>query len=299
VHSAPVYGGTEFLLHNILPQFGIRRIGFAAGSGESMRQAVQHAAAQGTVRMIYVETPANPTNALVDIAACAELAVSLERDGQRPLVAVDNTFLGPLWQQPLGQGADLVLYSLTKYVGGHSDLIAGACLGAESVIAPVRGMRTIFGTMADPMTGWLVMRSLETLKLRMTSSMKNARYVAEFSPRIPCAEGQLPRVPRGRDGAARDLPASVRGAGLDVLLRDRRRRGGGVPVLNALQVAKLAVSLGGTETLAEHPASMTHADVPHDEKRSMGIGDGLIRISVGIEHPDDIIADLRQALAHL
>jgi methionine-gamma-lyase len=300
VHSAPVYGGTEFLLHNILPQFGIRRIGFAAGSSESMRQAVQHAAAQGTVRMIYVETPANPTNALVDIAACAELAASLEPDGQRPLVAVDNTFLGPLWQQPLGQGADLVLYSLTKYVGGHSDLIAGACLGAESVIAPVRGMRTIFGTMADPMTGWLVMRSLETLKLRMTSSMKNARYVAEFLASHPRVRkvNYLGFLEDGTEQHAIcqrqcEAPGSTFSFEID---------GGeaeAFTVLNALQAAKLAVSLGGTETLAEHPASMTHADVPEDEKHAMGIGDGLIRISVGIEHPDDIIADLRQALAHL
>jgi methionine-gamma-lyase len=180
VHSEPVYGGTEYLLHHILPQFGIKRVGFRAGSTAALLDAVEQARGQGPVRMIYVETPANPTNELVDIAACAAVARSAGDDAERALVVVDNTFLGPLWQQPLDQGADLVVYSLTKYMGGHSDLIAGSCLGAEQVIAPVRGMRTILGTMADPMTGWLVMRSLETLKLRMTSSMKNARYVAEF-----------------------------------------------------------------------------------------------------------------------
>jgi methionine-gamma-lyase len=300
VHSAPVYGGTEYLLHNVLPEFGIRRIGFAAGSPESLRQAVATAAAQGNVRMIYLETPANPTNALVDIAACAALARSLTDQAERPLVAVDNTFLGPLWQQPLGQGADLVLYSLTKYVGGHSDLIAGACLGAERVVAPVRGMRTIFGTMADPMTGWLVMRSLETLKLRMTSSMKNARYVAEFlasHPRVRrvnylgfLAEGTEPYeiYTRQCEGPGSTFSFEVDGGEAEAFR-----------VLNALEVAKLAVSLGGTETLVEHPATMTHSDVPHDDKIDLGISDGLIRISVGIEHPDDIIADLRQALTQI
>jgi methionine-gamma-lyase len=297
VHSAPVYGGTEYLLHRILPQFGVRRIGFHAGSPEGLENAVRTAAAQGPVRMIYVETPANPTNALVDIAACARLAAEIGRDAERPLVVVDNTFLGPLWQRPLRQGADLVLYSLTKYVGGHSDLIAGACLGAEKVIAPVRGMRTIFGTMADPMTGWLVMRSLETLKLRMTCSMKNARYVAEFlvdHPKVrrvfylgflQDGEDQHEIYRRQCISPGSTFAFEVHG-GEEEAFR----------VLNALKVAKLAVSLGGTETLAEHPASMTHSDVPPDDKRKLGISDGMIRISVGIEHPEDIIADLRQAL---
>ena len=135
----------------------------------------------GRVAVIYVETPANPTNGLVDIGRCAALADQLKGEqDHRPPVIVDNTFLGPLWQQPLALGADLVIYSLTKYVGGHSDVIAGASLGLEALISGVRGMRTILGTMSDPHTGWLLMRSLETLKLRMTGAMKNARYVAEF-----------------------------------------------------------------------------------------------------------------------
>lgn len=296
VHSEPVYGGTEYLLHNILPQFGIHRHGFAAGSSDGLERAVAAAAAQGPVRIIYAETPANPTNALVDIASCARLAGSLQQ-AERPLVVVDNTFLGPLWQQPLEKGADLVLYSLTKYVGGHSDLIAGACLGAEKVIGPVRAMRTILGTMADPMTGWLVMRSLETLKLRMTSSMKNARYVAEFlrsHPRVRhvnylgfLEEGteQCEIYRRQCEAAGSTFAFEIDGGEAEAFR-----------VLNALQVAKLAVSLGGTETLVSHPASTTHSDVAPPEQLAMGITPGLIRISVGIEHPDDIIADLRQAL---
>lgn len=138
--------------------------------------------------MIYVETPANPTNALVDIAGCASLAKRLSKGDRRVLVAVDNTFLGPLWQQPLKHGADLVIYSATKFIGGHSDVIAGACLGNRDVMERIRTLRTFLGTMTGPWTGWLLMRSLETLKLRMTCQMKNARYVADFLAKHPKVE---------------------------------------------------------------------------------------------------------------
>ena len=182
VHSEPIYGGTEFLVHKILPRFGIRRVGFLAGPHPgAVARAAKKARRAGRVAMIYVETPANPTNGLVDLGECVEAADALgAAQGHCPMVVVDNTFLGPLWQQPLALGADLVIYSLTKYVGGHSDVIAGACLGAAKHVSAVRGMRTILGTMSDPYTGWLLMRSLETLKLRMTSAMKNARYIADF-----------------------------------------------------------------------------------------------------------------------
>jgi methionine-gamma-lyase len=297
VHSEPVYGGTDFLLNKVLPRFGIRPVGFAAGSTAAMEEALQAALAQGPVPMIYAETPANPTNALVDIRACAAAAARVADAGARPIIAVDNTFLGPLWQQPLDHGADLVLYSLTKYIGGHSDIIAGACLGAERLIAQIRPMRTITGTMADPMTGWLVMRSLETLKLRMTCAMKNARYVADFL-------NDHPRVRKvhflgflEEDGEAYEIyrrqcraPAATFAFEIDGGEEDAFR------VLNALEVIKLAVSLGGTESLAEHPASMTHADVSPQEKQRLGITDAMIRLSVGVEHPEDLIADLGHAL---
>jgi methionine-gamma-lyase len=298
VHSEPIYGGTEFLVHNILPQFGIRRVGFAPyAHGTTLEQALEEARGLGRVGMIYVETPANPTNTLVDIRACAEAAAALESDGHRPLLAVDNTFLGPLWQHPLKHGADLVLYSLTKYVGGHSDLIAGACLGPESLIASVRGMRTILGTMTDAYNGWLLMRSLETLKLRMTSQMKNARYVAEFlndHPRVRSVHylGFLePEDPQHEIFRRQcDAPGGTFSFEIDGGEEEAFR------VLNRLQLVKLAVSLGGTESLAEHPATMTHSDIPPEAQRRMGITSAMIRISVGVEHPEDVIADLRQAL---
>jgi methionine-gamma-lyase len=298
VHSEPVYGGSDYLMRNILPQFGIRSIPFRAGPREELDHAVRTAASQGPLRMIYVETPANPTNALVDIAHCAALAREMaEPDGSRPLVVVDNTFLGPLWQKPLRHGADLVLYSLTKYVGGHSDLIAGGCLGSEALIAPVRLTRTIFGTMADAWTGWLTMRSLETLKLRMTSSMKNARYVAEFLADHP----QVRRVLylgllRDGDPQADVYRRQCESPGATFSFEVNGGEEEAFRVLNALKLVKLAVSLGGTESLAEHPATMTHADITREEQDAMGISPAMIRISVGIEHPEDVIADLRRAL---
>jgi methionine-gamma-lyase len=298
VHCNPLYGGTEFLIHNLLPQFDIRQVGFTAGEEGGLERAVESAGRQGRIGMIYIETPANPTNDLVDIARCAEVARSLADDeGRRPLVAVDNTFLGPLWQHPLKHGADLVLYSLTKYVGGHSDLIAGACLGSEELIAPVRGFRTILGTMSEPYTGWLLMRSLDTLKLRMTSSMKNSRYIAEFLADHPKVRnvhylGFLKEGDPQFDICRRQClaPGSTFSFQIDGGETEAFR------MLNALKLVKLAVSLGGTESLAEHPASMTHSDIPPEEREKMGISEGMIRLSVGIEHPEDVIADLRQAL---
>lgn len=300
VHSEPLYGGTEYLIETVLPRFGIAKVPFGAPvRGRSLEQALEEGRALGTVRVIFIETPANPTNMLFDIAACAAAA---RDEGRRtsvpaPLVIVDNTFLGPLWQHPLAHGADLVLYSLTKYVGGHSDLVAGACLGAERLMAPVRSLRTILGTICDPNTGWLLMRSMETLKLRMTSAMKNARYVAEFLADHPKVRhvnylGFLPEGHPQRLIYQRQCHAPGSTFSFDI-------HGGEAEafrLLNNLQLVKLAVSLGGTESLMQHPATMTHADVPADRLAEMGVTPSMLRLSVGIEHPEDVIADLAQAL---
>jgi methionine-gamma-lyase len=299
VHSEPVYGGTEFLIENVLPQFGVHHEAFGAFRGAaSLADAVARGAARGRVGAIFIETPANPTNDLVDIAEAARLAAGLAGpDGRRPLVVVDNTFLGPLWQQPIASGADLVVYSLTKYVGGHSDLVAGACLGPTALVDQVRVMRTILGTISDPHTGWLIMRSLETLKLRMTSAMKNARYVAEFladHPKVGAVHylGFLDERSPQHAIYRRQCLAPGSTFSFDV-------HGGEAEafrLLNHLRLARLAVSLGGTETLVQHPATMTHSDVPADRLAEMGVSPAMLRISVGIENPEDIIADLAQAL---
>lgn len=296
LHSEPIYGGTEFLIRNILPSFGIRGIGFDEKKG-SLEEAARRGAELGRIGMIYLETPANPTNTLFDIEAAARLSRELERDGTRPPVAVDNTFLGPLWQQPLRHGADLVLYSLTKYVGGHSDLIAGACLGPESLISLVRGMRTILGTMADPWTGWLLMRSLETLQIRMQRQVENARVVADFLSQHPKVEKvQYLGFLEESDPAYEIYERQCRAAGATFSFEVKGGEAEAFRFLNALRLVKLAVSLGGTESLAEHPATMTHSDVPKETQMRIGITPALVRVSIGIEHPEDIIADLEQAL---
>ncbi len=180
-HNEPLYGGTDHLFRSVLNAFGIHAVPFPAGApNEQVEAILVGSELRDRLAMIYIETPANPTNALVDIEFCSHLAKKYAPNGREVVVAVDNTFLGPLWQHPLKHGADLVLYSATKYIGGHSDLIAGACLGSRAKLAPVKALRTFLGTMAGPWTGWLLMRSLETLKLRMTAQMKNARYVADF-----------------------------------------------------------------------------------------------------------------------
>jgi methionine-gamma-lyase len=299
VHSSPVYGGSDYLLEKVLPDFGIRTVGFQAGTGRGpRRQAVETARAQGRVAAIYVETPANPTNALVDLADCAALADELGTlQGRRPPVIVDNTFLGPLWQKPLQHGCDVVIYSLTKYIGGHSDVVAGACVGSNAALEPVHLMRTILGTMTDPHTAWLIMRSLETLELRFTRSVDNARRVADFLRHHPSVEsvaylGFLD--PDSSDGRLYARQCLAPGATFSFCVKGGEADA--FRVLDALQLVKLAVSLGGTESLASHPAAMTHSDIEPERRAELGITDNMIRVSIGIEHPDDLVADFRQAL---
>ena len=297
VHSGPVYGGTDFLLKRILPQFGVTSIEFPAeGGAKAMEEAADRAHEIGPIAALYLETPANPTNGIVDIRRARLLAESL-RDGRTPVIIVDNTMLGPLFQTPLAEGADLVVTSLTKYVGGHSDLIAGGCSGAAAALEPIRGMRTILGTMCDPHTGWLLMRSLETLKLRMTAAAEGARRVADYLQNHPAVAsvwclGFLPEDHPDRPVFERQC----KGAGSTFGFEVKGGEAEAFAVLDRLEVIKLAVSLGGTETLASHPASMTHSDIPPEEQMRLGITPALIRLSVGIENPDDLIADLGQAL---
>ena len=297
--SEPVYGGSDYLLKHILPRFGVRPVGVLANGGTAaFEQAMLDRAIREQVAMIYVETPANPTNALVDIAACAGLARRLSRPGKEVILAVDNTFLGPLWQHPLQHGAGIVIYSATKYIGGHSDLIAGVALGGKNLIDQIKGFRTILGTMASPMTGWMLLRSLETLKLRMTSQMKNARYVADFLADHPKVErvhylGHL--APDSPEHALYRRQCIAPGSMISFELVGGEAEA--FRFLNALQLFHLAVSLGGTESLAEHPATMTHSDVDPEERIEMGITEAMVRLSIGVEHPEDLIADLEQALA--
>lgn len=299
LHSQPLYGGSETLLAKTFLNFGVTAVGFADGVSEASVQAAAETAIQkGRVSVILIETPANPTNSLVDIAMIRRVADAIgERQGHRPVIACDNTLLGPVFQRPIEHGADISLYSLTKYVGGHSDLIAGAALGSKAIMKQVKALRGAIGTQLDPHSCWMLGRSLETLQIRMERADSNAKAVAEFLRDHPKVETihYLPfSDPHSATGRA--FAAQCSGAGSTFSFDIRGGQPASFRFLNELKIFKLAVSLGGTELLASHPASMTHSGVPADVRERIGVLESTIRLSIGIEHPDDLIADLAQAL---
>ncbi|QMW21485.1 cystathionine gamma-synthase family protein [Sandaracinobacteroides saxicola] len=297
VHSGPLYAATETLIARVLGRFGVHFLDFPAGATRAEIDAVLAKAQTGRVALIYLESPANPTNALVDIEAVRASRDAIFGSGpDAPPIAIDNTFLGPIWQTPLAHGADLVVYSLTKYAGGHSDLVAGAVLGAKRLIDPIRAMRNTIGTITDPNTAWMLLRSLETLELRMNRAGENAAKVCAYLRDHPRVEhvGYLGFLEGDRQA---DIYARhCLGAGSTFSLFLKGGEAEAFRFLDSLRIAKLAVSLGGTETLASHPAAMTHLSVPDARKAALGITDNLVRISIGVEDPDDLIADFAQAL---
>lgn len=301
VHSGPLYAASENLIAKVMAKYGVSYIAFPAGASREeldsvMAEAKARAEAQGgEVPLIYLESPGNPTNALVDIEAI-KAARDAHFDPERCPIAIDNTFLGPLWQRPLDHGADLVVYSLTKYVGGHSDLVAGSVSGAKKWLDPIRALRNTMGGIADPNTAWMLLRSLETVEVRMQRAGENAQRVCEFLKRHPKVEG-LGYLGMIEDARQQDIyDRHCLGAGSTFSVFIKGGEAACFRFLDALKVAKLAVSLGGTETLASHPASMTHISVPDERKAALGITDSLVRISIGIEDADDLIADFEQAL---
>jgi methionine-gamma-lyase len=299
LHSQPLYGGTETLLAKTFANFGVGAVGFADGISEAaIRDAANKAMEKGRVSVILIETPANPTNSLVDIAAIRRIADAIgEKQGHVPVVACDNTLLGPVFQRPIEHGADISLYSLTKYVGGHSDLIAGAALGSKAVMKQVRALRGSIGTQLDPHSCWMLGRSLETLAIRMEKANGNAGAVAAFLREHPKVE-KLHYLPFDDPGSpmGRIFATQCSGGGSTFSFDITGGQPASFKFLNALQIFKLAVSLGGTESLASHPATMTHSGVPVDVRERIGISQSTIRLSIGIEHPDDLIADLTLAL---
>jgi methionine-gamma-lyase len=300
LHSQPLYGGTETLLGKTFANFGIQAEGFADGvSAAEVNAATARAIARGRVSAIFIETPSNPMNTLVDFALVREAADAVEAaQGARPVVVCDNTLLGPLFQHPLEHGVDIVIYSLTKYIGGHSDLIAGAAIGATSRITPVHMLRNAIGTQLDPHSCWMLGRSMETLSIRMREAAYNAGVVTRFlasHPRVKRVH-TLSALPEDSP-AGRVFEAQCLGGGSTFSIDIEGGIGSAFRMLNALRVFKLAVSLGGTESLASHPASTTHSGVPLAARQKTGVLDGTIRFSIGLEHPDDLIADLSQALA--
>ncbi|MEQ8358714.1 MAG: cystathionine gamma-synthase family protein [Cytophagales bacterium] len=298
LHSNPVYGGTDHFINHFLPEYKINVMGFRHGDERgNLEDMLENSGNSGNLAMIYIETPANPTNEIIDIRACVELAIKYSTEDKKVLVVVDNTYLGPIWQHPLALGADAIVYSATKYIGGHSDLIAGAVLGNSDIISRVKTLRTFLGNMAGPYTGWLLLRSLETLKIRMDKQCENAQKVAKFlkEHKKVVAVNYLGLIDKNhRDYELSRKQCSAPGAMVSFEIYGGEKEA--FQFLNNLKMVKLAVSLGGTESLAEHPSSMTHAGIEKEHQLEIGIKPNLIRISIGIEHHEDIINDLTQAL---
>lgn len=305
LHSQPLYGGTETLVTRTLGTFGMVGIGFSDGlAGKAVRKAAREALTlarkrKGRLSVIMIETPSNPLNTLVDVALVRAVAeeIATRQDGMRPVIICDNTLLGPVFQTPLKQGADVSVYSLTKYVGGHSDLIAGAALGSAEMIRPVKALRSAIGTQLDPHSCWMLGRSLETLGLRMNRAAENATKMAAFLRAHPAIDKvhDLTALPRG-SAAARVHKAQSTGPGSTFSFDVRGGKAAAFRVLNSLSIFKLAVSLGGTESLMCHPATTTHSGVPKEVRDRIGVSDATIRVSIGIEQIDDLIADMTQAL---
>lgn len=298
VYSTPLYGGTDHFIHHFLPKIGIHTMGFKPGEEkDQLLQKIKNSGYADKLAMIYIETPANPTNALIDINDCRKVADAVKTTNERIYLAVDNTYLGPLWQHPLKHGADFVIYSATKYIGGHSDVIAGAVLGAREVMTRVKTLRTFLGNMCGPWTGWLLLRSLETLKVRMDQQASNAQEVAKFLQSHPKAGNVYYLGLIDKDAVEYEVfkkqclsPGAM--LSFDVIGGEEEA----FKFLNNLKLIKLAVSLGSTESLAEHPATMTHAGVDPEHKIEMNITSKMVRLSIGVENVKDIIWDINQAL---
>ncbi|MFY0642961.1 MAG: cystathionine gamma-synthase family protein [Bacteroidia bacterium] len=302
VYSNPIYGGTDHFIHHFLKKIGVHTLGFMPNqSADQIKQLIVDSGYADKLAMIFLETPANPTNDLEDIQMIVDDVVSeFSNPDKKIIVAVDNTYMGPLWQHPLQLGADLALYSATKYIGGHSDLIAGAVLGNSEVIGRVKTLRTFLGNMVSPHTAWLMLRSLETLKVRMDKQCENAQKVALYLKNHPAVVkvnylGLLDQNSEYYHIYSKQCSAP--GAMISFYTIGDEQEA--FQFLNELKLIKLAVSLGSTESLAEHPRSMTHAGVDPEELELMSITPSLIRISIGVEAAEDLITDLEQALAKI
>lgn len=299
LHGRPIYGGVDMLYGSVMPGFGTHVETYTDGCDpEHVRAAARAALAKGPLALIVAETPANPTAAMVDLDLMVAVADEIGREtGRRPLVVVDNTLLGPFAQRPIERGVDLCMTSLTKYCAGHSDLLAGGVSGKLELIHQLRTLRTTWGNHLDPFTAWLVVRSFESAAVRIERAMSNARAVAEFLRDHPKVAGvtYLGFLAEGTRAKA-VFDRQCAGAGSTFSFHLHGGEAESFRMLDALRLLKLAVSLGGSETLICHSATTTHYAVPREARLAGGITDGTMRLSVGLEHADDIIADLSQAL---
>lgn len=297
LHSSPLYGGTDHFIEHVLPKYNIKSMYFDSfDSIDSIIEKKEKKFPGTEVSLVYIESPANPTNSIVDIKKCRKIA-DYYSSKEKVYLAIDNTFMGPIFSQPIDFGADVVLYSATKYIGGHSDLVAGAACGSNEVISRLKTMRVFMGNMASPFTSWLILRSLETLKIRMEKSAENADKIAEVLKKHPKVLkvhflGLIDKSSKEYKVYKNQYSSNGGMISFDINGGEKEA----FKFLDNLKLIKLAVSLGGTESLACHPYSMTHADVSIETKNKIGMGQSLVRLSIGIEDSDDLIYDINKAL---
>ena len=302
IYGNPVYGGTHHFITHFLKDIGVKILPFSSKTKtQEIITKLETSEYSGNVKMIYFESPANPTNSLFDLDELKKLKdeISIKSSNEIMLV-MDNTYLGPLWQKPLDFGVDIVCYSATKFLNGHSDVIAGCAMGSEQVIRPIKTLRTFLGSMIAPYTAWLLTRSLETLHLRMAKQGENAEKVVNYLMSHKSVKTvSFPGIETMGEKQNEIFKRQCLGSGAMISFEVFGGEKEAFKFLNNLKLIKLAVSLGSNESLAQHPYSMTHADVPDDIKLKIGINQGLIRLSVGIENAEDIISDLNNAFKEI
>ncbi len=299
LYSNPTYGGTHHFINNFLLRIGVSPMPFEHHQNfNDMWKNLKNKELLSKVKMIYIETPANPTNTLIDLTILSKFKKNIKKEFNKDIITVvDNTYLGPIWQKPLDFEVDLVCYSATKFLNGHSDLIAGAVMGSHEAILPIKTLRTFLGSMIAPYTAWLLTRSLETLHIRMNQQANNAKKVVKFLQNHPKVNDVF--FPGLKSMGLKQVAIykkQCQSPGAMISFVINNSESSAFKMLNSLKMIKLAVSLGSNESLAQHPYSMTHADIPDEEKKEIGISEGLIRLSVGIENIEDILNDLKQAL---
>ena len=302
IYGNPVYGGTHHFITHFLKDIGVKILPFSSKTkAKEIITKLETSEYSGNVKMIYFESPANPTNSLFDLDELKKLKDEISvKSSNEIMLVMDNTYLGPLWQKPLDFGVDIVCYSATKFLNGHSDVIAGCAMGSEQVIRPIKTLRTFLGSMIAPYTAWLLTRSLETLHLRMAKQGENAEKVVNYLMSHKSVKTvSFPGIETMGKKQNKIFKRQCLGSGAMISFEVFGGEKEAFKFLNNLKLIKLAVSLGSNESLAQHPHSMTHADVPDDIKEKIGINQGLIRLSVGIENAEDIISDLNNAFKEI
>jgi cystathionine beta-lyase/cystathionine gamma-synthase len=299
LYTTPIYGGTQTLIQNFLAPFGIEGIPVKAGDGDAIDRAIRAAKNLG---VILIETPANPTIVMTDIKRACTAAASVSTSNgsarsERPVVMIDNTFLGPAFQHPLALGADVSIYSATKYLGGFSDIIGGVVLTRDpALMTKVRSLRSLFGNILQPDECWIMDTRLPTVTLRMNRQSKNAQRIAErLAQHSKIRKVYYPTLFDDREqlriyNQQCDYPGAL------VSIDLKGGKAAAFEFLRHLRLMRNAVSLGGVETLACHPRSTTHSAWSPADLDAAGIGEGLVRMSVGIEDWRDLIADCESAL---